>query len=190
LTTNDMPDRTPSVRDRMEGDIMRYQWPGLLRRLIVLVALAATLALLSASTTLGALVGGSLPTAGFTYTSDTINKVNMAGTGIRLKTKGSVDVKTTYSRVAPATSFVGPWHYHQGPVIVTVTVGTLTYFDSNCGTRDVSAGQTYIESTGELLNAKILPDKNLGIATVEWFTTRLYPDGAADPVPVDPPCTP
>ena len=169
---------------------MRSQRLGLLRRVIGLAALAATLVLVFASTTFGALVGGSLPTAGFTYTSDTVNDVSTTGAGIHLKTKSSVDVKTTYSRVAPATSFVGPWHYHQGPVIVTVTVGTLTYFDSDCGTWDVSAGQTYIESTGEVLNAKLLPAKNEGIATVEWFTTRLYPDGATDPVAVDAPCTP
>jgi hypothetical protein len=160
-----------------------------MHRLVLFGVLGATVALLTASTALGALISGSLPSAGFTYTSDTINEVNMAGTGIHLKTKDSIDVKTTYSRVAPSESLLG-WHYHNGPVVVTVTVGTLTFFDSTCGTWDVSAGQTYIESTSEVLNAKIDPAKNPSVATVEWFTTRLYPDGAADPVPVDPPCAP
>jgi len=114
----------------------------------------------------------------------------MAGDGIHLKTKGSINVKTTYSRVAPDPAFTAGWHFHNGPVIVTVTVGTLTFFDGNCGTWDLTAGHTYLETTGEVLNAKILPAKNAGIANVEWFTTRLYPDGTIDPVPVDPPCSP
>ncbi len=37
-------------------------------------------------------------------------------------------------------------------VTLAVTVGTLTFFDSACGSWDVGAGQTYIESTGEVLN--------------------------------------
>ncbi len=149
------------------------------------IAAAATIAaLMVASTAFGALVIGSLPTASFTYTSSTINDVNMAGTGIHLKTKGGSDVKTTYSLVAPDPTFQAGWHYHNGPVIVTVTTGTLTFFDNWCGTWDVGPGQTFLESTGQILNAKVLPDKNAGIATVQWFTTRIYPSGAADPVPV------
>jgi hypothetical protein len=110
---------------------------------------------------------------------------------IDLRANSAVNVKTTYTRVAPSPSFVPGWHYHNGPVIVTVTVGTFTFFDSKCGTFDLSAGHTYIESPGQVLNAKALPEKNAGIATVEFFTTRLYPDGALDPVPVvSAPCTP
>ena len=98
--------------------------------------------------------------------------------------------KTTYSRVVPSLTFQAGWHYHNGPVIVSVTAGTLTFFDGACATWDLTAGHTYIESTGQVLNAKVLPAKNAGIATVEWFTTRLYPEGAGDPVEVAPPCTP
>jgi hypothetical protein len=110
---------------------------------------------------------------------------------IDLRANKPVNVKTTYSRVAPSPEFVPGWHYHNGPVIVTVTVGTFTFYDSYCYAFDVTAGHTYIESPGQVLNAKALPDKNAGIATVEFFTTRLYPDGASDPAPVSPaPCTP
>ncbi len=160
-----------------------------IRRLALGGALAVAIGLVTSSAAFGALVGGSLPTAGFTFTSDTINEVNMAGTGIHFKTKDSIDVKTTYSRVPPSGSLLG-WHYHNGPNFVTVTVGTLTFFDSTCDSWDVTAGHTYIETAGQVLNATVDPAKNPGIATVEWFTTRLYPDGAADPVPVDAPCTP
>jgi hypothetical protein len=163
-----------------------------LRKIVLVGSLAAILALLTASIALGALISGVLPTASFTYTSDTINDVNMAGSGVHLKTHGATDVKTTYSVVLAANwaTFNAGWHYHNGPVIVTVTNGTLTFYGSDCETWDVSAGQTFIETTGQVLNARILASKNTsGNTSVDWFTVRLYPDGAADPVPVDPPCT-
>lgn len=160
------------------------------RRISTLGSAAAVGAalILATSTVQAALVGGSLPTAGLTYTSATLNGVNMAGDAIRLKIKDNVTVKTTYSIVTPANQLLGGWHYHNGPVIVTVTAGTLTFFGASCATWDVSAGETYIESAGQVLIAKGITAKNTG--NIEWFTTRLYPEGAADPAPVDAPCTP
>lgn len=158
-----------------------------LGRLRIMTAVGAAL-MLGASTVNAALVGGSLPAAGLTYLSVTTNAVNMAGDPIRLKIKDNVTVKTTYSIVTPADQILGGWHYHNGPVIVTVTVGTITFFDADCGTWDVSAGETYIESAGQILNAKAFVSKNAG--SLQWFTTRLYPEGATDPVLVDAPCTP
>jgi hypothetical protein len=160
--------------------------PGRLASIVALVlgAMLATSAVAEA-----ALVSGSLPTAGLTYTSLTENSVNMAGDAIRLKIKDNVTVKTTYSFAAPSdTALVGSWHYHNGPVFVTVTAGTLTLYDRSCGSWDIAAGQTYIESTGQVLVAKALASKNT--ESVQWFTTRLYPQGAIDPVAVDAPCTP
>lgn len=60
---------------------------------------------------------------------------------------------------------------------------------SFCITTSLKAGHSYIESPGEVLNANALPAKNAGIENVEWFTTRLYPNGAIDPVPVAATCT-
>lgn len=159
-----------------------------LGRLATIVALVMATVLASSAIAEATLVSGSLPGAGFTFLSLTENAVSMTGDGIHLKIKEPVTVKTTYSIVTPADQFVGPWHYHNGPVIVTVSVGTLTFYDASCGTWDVSAGHSYIESTGQVLNAKALVSKNPG--TLQWFTTRLYPDGAIDPVVVDAPCTP
>jgi quercetin dioxygenase-like cupin family protein len=161
--------------------------PRRLGRLTALVAVVAAL-VLGTSAVSAALVSGSLPTAGLTYTSVTQNAVNMAGDAIRLKIKDNVTVKTTYSIVTPANQLVGSWHYHHGPVIVTVTAGTLTFIGAGCETWDVSAGQSYIESAGQVLIAKAVTAKNTG--NIEWFTTRLYPEGAVDPQPVDAPCTP
>lgn len=159
-----------------------------LGRLGVMAAVGAAL-IVATGTVNAALVGGSLPTTGLTYTSVTENAVNMAGDPIRLKIKENVTVKTTYSFATPSdTALVGSWHYHNGPVFVTVTAGTLTLYDAQCGSWDIAAGQTYIESAGQVLVAKALVSKNSG--PVQWFTTRLYPEGAIDPVPVDAPCTP
>jgi hypothetical protein len=159
-----------------------------LGRLGVVTAAGAAL-VLATSAVNAALVSGALPAAGFTYTSLTENAVNMAGDPIRLKIKGDVTVKTTYSFASPSdTGLVGTWHYHNGPVFVTVTTGTLTLYDASCNSWDIGVGQTYIESAGQVLVAKALASKN--IVPVQWFTTRLYPDGAIDPVQVDAPCTP
>ena len=208
-----------------------------MRKLIVVVALVATLAVLAASTAIGALVNGALPTSGFIYSSVVENSVTIAGSGISasditaleayiehlaaishptatqqaalanyrarladyqaryaaaidLRAIQSTNVKTTYSRVPPSTSYEAGWHSHNGPVIVTVAVGTLTLYDILCRAIDVGAGQSYIESPRQVLNAKVLPLKNPGVDNVEWFTTRLYPAGAIDPVPAAAPCAP
>jgi hypothetical protein len=150
---------------------------------------AVTLILAMAAPAWAGLVAGALPAAGFTYTSTTSNAVNMSGDGIRLRTKGPVAVKTTYSKAAPSTALLG-WHFHHGPVIVTVTVGTLTLIDESCSSFDLAPGQSYIESSGEVLNGFVDPAKNAGVSAVEWFSTRLYPVGAADPEPVPAPCEP
>ncbi|HUQ77353.1 MAG TPA: hypothetical protein VM427_00595 [Patescibacteria group bacterium] len=159
------------------------------RRVIGGALVAGAVGLALAGPALAGLVAGSLPSGGFTFTSTTVNSVAMGANGIHLKTKGPIDVKTTYSRVAPSAALLG-WHYHNGPVIVTVTVGTLTLFDGACQPRDLTPGQSLIESTGDILNGFVDPAKNGGVATVEWLTTRLYPAGAADPVPVPAPCAP
>jgi quercetin dioxygenase-like cupin family protein len=159
-----------------------------LGRLGVMTAVGTAL-IFATSTVNAALVSGALPGAAFTFLSETANDVNIAGEAIRLKIKDPVTVKTTYTIAVAADQFVGGWHYHNGPVIVTVAKGTLTYYDASCGTWDITAGHSYIESTGQVISAKALVSKNQG-TTLEWFTTRLYPDGATDPVNVDAPCTP
>ena len=151
------------------------------------LVIAIVVTLLTAGTAAAGLVAGSLPATGFTFTSRTINSVDIGGSGVKLKTRGAIDVKTTYTKLAPTGALTG-WHYHNGPVIVTVAVGTLTFVDAECHTWDLRAGESYIESTGEVINAFLDPAKNSGLSYVEWFTTRLYPAGAADPVPVSAPC--
>jgi hypothetical protein len=51
-----------------------------------------------------------------------------------------------------------------------------------CTMFDLIADHTYIGSTGEVLDALVLPEKNPDVSEVGWFTTRLHPDGPAKPV--------
>jgi hypothetical protein len=99
-------------------------------------------------------------------------------------------VITPSSTAAPADTAEVMVGASLAPVIVTVTVGTLTFYDSKCGTWDLAVGHSYVESPGQVLNAKVLPDKNTGIANVEWFTTRIYPAAGTDPIVVPAPCSP
>ncbi|MEA2609652.1 MAG: hypothetical protein QOJ75_1895, partial [Chloroflexota bacterium] len=55
-----------------------------MRKLIALVALAAAFVVPTAGSTLGALVNGPLPAAGFIYTSVMDNSVSIAGAGVTL----------------------------------------------------------------------------------------------------------
>jgi hypothetical protein len=209
----------------------------LIRKGLLIMALVGSVAALSASQAFGALINGSLPAVGFTFSSTVDNSVQIAGAGLTeadiaalqkyvdkltalpsptatqkaaliryrarladyqaryavavdLRAAQATNVKTTYSRVPPSPTFEAGWHYHNGPVVVTVTAGTLTLFDSKCVGWDVLPGHSYIESPGQVLDAKALPAKNAGVDNVEWFTSRLYSNGAIDPVPVPAPCTP
>lgn len=125
-----------------------------------------------------------------TYQARLVDYEARYAASIDLRAGKSANVKTTYSRVPPSATYEAGWHSHNGPVVVTVTVGTLTLYDSSCREIDVSAGQSYIESPKQVLNARALPARNPGVETVEWATTRLYPSGTIDPVPASAPCTP
>jgi hypothetical protein len=158
------------------------------RRLLPAGLLAASvLVITGAPGAMAGLLGGTLPATGFTFVSTTDTGVNIRGGGIQLASRGPMDVKSTYSKIAPTGALLG-WHHHNGPVLVSVTVGTLTFVDENCATWDVTAGETYVESPQQVLNAYADPAKNAGLGSVEWLTTRMYPAGVTDPVPDPAPC--
>jgi hypothetical protein len=180
------------------------------------MTLGATLLMATTGSTMAGLDGGELPVAGFTHTSlvdDIIEPIAWTSTseslpdvyawladaaraerrasssaGGYLGMSGPIAVMTTYTLEPADPWYRLGWHANDGPVIVTVTTGTLTFVDDTCRTFDLVAGHTYIESTGQVLNALLLPGKNPGGAAVGWFTTRLYPEGATDPVEIDAPC--
>lgn len=146
------------------------------RRLSLVVVVLATLALVTATTVWAV--------ATFPTRAAVVNKVDIDRNGIDFETSRKVDVITTFSS-QPSTWAGSGWHYHNGPVFVSVTMGTLTFWTSTCRKFQITAGQGYIESIGQVLLAK-----NLDSTTVaEWFTSRVIPyqtNGlpGIDPVPV------
>ena len=159
------------------------------RRLATAAVVAASVVVAGAGTALAGLVGSSLPGAGFAFVSTTDQRVQVRGAGVQLASQGPIDVKTTYSTVPPTGALLG-WHHHLGPVVVSVATGTLTLVGPNCDTWDIGPGQAYVEHPGQVINAYLDPTKNAGIERVQWFTTRLLPAGAADPVEDPAPCVP
>jgi hypothetical protein len=101
---------------------------------------------------------------------------------------GPAAVETTYTLQPADHRYRSGWQRNDGPVIFTVTSGTLTFVDDMCRTFDIVAGRTYIGSAGEVIDTVLLPEKNPGVVAVGWFTTRLHPGVAARPVEVEAPC--
>jgi hypothetical protein len=111
-----------------------------------------------------------------------------SGVGVDLDISGPIEVQTTYFLQHADPLYRFGWHYDNGPVIFTVTSGTLTILDDTCQTFDLVAGHTCIGSSGQVLDAVLLPEKNPGVPAVGWFTTRLSPVGAAGPIAIEAPC--
>jgi hypothetical protein len=116
----------------------------------------------------------------------TVNAINAHVTGLKLQTKGSIEVFQTTSTAQPG--FSSGWHQHTGPVIVNVTAGSLTFYqpamsgnhvkrgngDNACTKTVVSAGQAFIEEPGRPIVAR-----NEGSTAATWATTQLIPVGAS-----------
>ena len=66
---------------------------------------------------------------------------------IKFQTKADVDIATATVTIAPL-GYSG-WHSHPGVVLVTVKVGTVTFYDQNCQPTDHAAGTTFIEAAGD-----------------------------------------
>ncbi|HEV3496826.1 MAG TPA: cupin domain-containing protein [Actinomycetes bacterium] len=100
--------------------------------------------------------------------------------GIKLATRGPVDVATVHVTFQPGGST--GWHTHPGPALVTVTSGQLTLHRAKgCGTRTFTAGQTFLEYGPRDVNLT----RNQTGGVTETVVTFLLPVGA--PVTVDAP---
>jgi len=66
---------------------------------------------------------------------------------IKFQTKDDVDVATGTVTISPLGS--SGWHSHPGIVIVTVKVGTVTFYDQWCAPTVHGAGTVFIEATGD-----------------------------------------
>jgi hypothetical protein len=188
------------------------------RYVVRTLALGTTLVLAISATTMAGLESGELPAMDFSHTSvvddaaaattRTLPRLeSVADVYAWLATKyfaereawrnvgvdpgmsRPISVDTTYTVQAADPGYRYGWHAAMGPVIVTVTAGTLTLVNDSCRTFDVPAGHSYIESAGEVLNAFVLPEKNEGVPATAWLMTTLSPLRAVEaPVEVEVPC--
>jgi quercetin dioxygenase-like cupin family protein len=100
--------------------------------------------------------------------------------GIKLATRGPIDVATVHVTFQPGGST--GWHIHPGPALVTVKTGQLTLHRAKgCRTRTFSAGQTFLEFGPNDVN---LTRNETGSVT-ETVVTFLLPVGA--PITMDAP---
>ena len=75
------------------------------------------------------------------------------------------------------------WHSHPGPIFITVTVGSLTYYESDdpCTPHVVSAGQSFVD-TGDGHNVR-----NLSGAPAQDISVITAPVGGVFRTNIDPP---
>jgi quercetin dioxygenase-like cupin family protein len=103
-------------------------------------------------------------------------RVHATGAGARLDTKGSEQVLVTAITVDPGGSF--GWHSHPGPVLVTVSKGTLALYHAehrHCMRMPFSAGQGFVETGGMVHVARNETD-----SPVELNATFLARPGTKD----------
>ncbi|HVE62948.1 MAG TPA: cupin domain-containing protein [Mycobacteriales bacterium] len=75
------------------------------------------------------------------------------------------------------------WHTHPGPILITVTRGTLTYYESDdpCTPHTVHAGQSFVDTGhGHLV-------RNLSSSTAQDISVIVAPVGGAFRTNIDPP---
>jgi quercetin dioxygenase-like cupin family protein len=84
---------------------------------------------------------------------------------VRLRTEGP----STYSTQVAAFGYPAHngWHSHPGMVAVTLTSGSITWYDENCEPTVYNAGDTWLE--GSQIHA--FKANGPGVQLVAWFIT-------------------
>jgi quercetin dioxygenase-like cupin family protein len=103
---------------------------------------------------------------------------------LQLKTEGAPsDIIVQDTALAPGG--YGGWHIHPGTVIVTVTEGTASAYESDCVRHDYPAGTAFIEEAGVVHNLRNeSATENLRLANV-----FILPAGAPRRIEADQPPT-
>lgn len=99
---------------------------------------------------IGALAGTALATTASGFTATPLSHGTLAHStrvhadGIKLRTHGSVDFVTSQVAIAPLGT--SGWHTHPGVVLVTVSAGTVTFYNQHCKATVYPAGSSFVES--------------------------------------------
>jgi len=92
---------------------------------------------------------------------------------VKFQTKGSVDFAQSTVTIDPLGN--SGWHSHPGVVLVTVTSGTVTFYQSDCSFSRYPAGSSFVESNGATGFAR--NESSTDPAVV--YVTYIVPVGAA-----------
>lgn len=138
---------------------------------------------LAAALALGALVAGPPVVWALSATvlasGELTQEANVNNDRIRFKTKDPADVQVQEARFAPGD--VVDWHEHPGFALITVTSGTMTFYDAHCQAQLIGPGEAFVESGG--------PTKavNQGAHEARFYVTYVLPHGSPRTVPTAPP---
>ena len=91
---------------------------------------------------------------------------------IKFQTKGRVDVAQATVTIDPLGS--SGWHSHPGVVLVTVSSGTVTFYNADCSFNTYPAGTSFVESNGATGLAR---NESTTTAAVV-YVTYIVPAGA------------
>jgi quercetin dioxygenase-like cupin family protein len=111
------------------------------------------------------------------------SSVHAKAAGIEITTNGRKDMLVTSITVDPGGTF--GWHSHPGPVLVAVSKGTLTVYDTTrhgCQRSTVTAGQAFVEDGHHVHLAR-----NEGSGPVELNATFLARPGTTEFLKTEPP---
>jgi len=92
---------------------------------------------------------------------------------VKFQTKGSVDFAQSTVTIDPLGN--SGWHSHPGVVLVTVTSGTVTFYQSDCSFIRYPAGSSFVESNG----ATGLARNESATDSAVVYVTYIVPVGAA-----------
>lgn len=98
--------------------------------------------------------------------------------GLNLKTLDDTDIGADRLTIAPG-GYSG-WHAHPGPVFITVTQGSVTWYDGGdplCTSRTYSTGQSFVEGAYRVHN--VINASNS--AGAEYVAIVIRPEGFAGP---------
>ena len=98
--------------------------------------------------------------------------------GLHVKTLDDTDMGVDRLSVQPG-GFSG-WHAHPGPVFVTVTQGSVIWYDGSdplCTARTYSAGESFIENAYRVHNVQ----NASGSAAAEYVAMTIKPAGFVGP---------
>jgi quercetin dioxygenase-like cupin family protein len=105
--------------------------------------------------------------------------------GVEIATRGASDAGIVRITVAPGGD--GGWHSHSGPVLVTVTKGTATFYDGDdpdCTPHQLGQGQGLVEHPGH-----VHLTTNEGSEPLELYAVSVVPAGADVSLPAEDPGT-